>query len=45
MSNFKKCLLYYRMHIYTKEMLHRLVDSEYITKDEYKKIIGEEYQA
>jgi hypothetical protein len=43
MSNYQKALLYYRMGFWTKQMLHMLVDKEYITKTEYKTITGEDY--
>ncbi|MCH3961038.1 MAG: XkdX family protein [Solobacterium sp.] len=43
MTNYQKAVLYYRMHIYTKDMLKKLVEKSFISAAEYKQITGETY--
>ena len=43
MSNFEKAKYYFFMGFWTKKMLHKLVTKDFITKEEYKEITGEDY--
>lgn len=43
-KDFKKVQMYYKMGIYTKQMVHMLV-GKLITADEYEEITGEPYES
>lgn len=42
---FKKAMLYYKMGIYSKQMLQMLVMKGVLSADQYKKITGEAFNA
>lgn len=42
-KNYDKVGRYYERGLWTKAMVHRAVGCKWITGDEYKEIVGEEY--
>ena len=42
-KNYDKVRRYYGRDLWTKAMVHRAVACKWITGDEYKEIVGEEY--
>lgn len=42
-KNYDKVRRYYGRGLWTKAMVHRAVACKWITGDEYKEIVGEEY--
>lgn len=42
-SKFERLKNYYQSGFWTKEMLHNAVEKNWITAEEYKSIVGEDY--
>ena len=41
----EKIKLFYKKHLYTKGQVHKFLEKGIITEEEYKEIVGEEYDS
>lgn len=39
---FEKLMKFFKLGLYTKEMIHKFVDKGVITEEQYKEIVGED---